>query len=415
MTTLLTKLLPTEKPAPREGVITEPLPAEKPVRLVSLDAYRGFIMLAMASGGFALPKVAEAFPGNRFWDFLAFQADHVEWVGCSFWDLIQPSFMFMVGVAIPYSYASRKAKGEVELSIWLHSIFRAVLLVLFGVFLSSNWSQRTNFTFVNVLSQIGLGYVFVCLLQGRGLKMQLGALTVILVGYWLWFLLFPLPDREFDYTFVGWTKDWNGLSGWFAHWDKNTNAAAWFDSWFLPLFPPVKPDEPFLYNGGGYQTLNFIPSMGTMILGLMAGECLRSRRDGMRKFYVLVMAGAVCLALGWLTGLFVCPLVKRIWTPSWTLFSTGWTFWLLAGFYWLIDLRGWRLWAFPLVVVGMNSIVMYCMAQLLKGWVGETLKRHLGPWLFEGPMGPAVQSALVLCVFWLVCLWMYRRKLFLRL
>jgi predicted acyltransferase len=415
MDTLVNETLRASKPVSRGAVVAEPLPAEKPLRLVSLDAYRGFIMLAMASGGFALPRVAHDFPDNPFWAFLASQADHVAWVGCSFWDLIQPSFMFMVGVAMPYSYASRKAKGEADGTIWVHTIYRAVILVLLGIFLSSNWSPRTNFTFVNVLTQIGLGYAFVFPLLGRGLKLQLGALAAVLVGYWLWFLLFPLPAPGFDHASVGWAKDWEGLPGWFAHWDKNTNAAAWFDSWFLPLFPPADPIKPYRFNEGGYQTLNFIPSMGTMILGLMAGELLRSRRDPRRKFQALVAAGAICLGFGWLAGEFVCPLVKRIWTPSWTLFSSGWTFWLLAGFYWLIDLRGWRGWAFPLVVVGMNSIAMYCMSQLLKPWVGETLKRHLGPGWFAGPFGPVVQSAAVLCVFWLVCLWMYRRKLFLRI
>jgi predicted acyltransferase len=415
MDSLITETVPASKPVFREARRPEPGPAEKSARLVSLDAYRGFIMLAMASSGFALPRVAKSFPGHPVWEFLAGQADHVAWVGCSFWDLIQPSFLFMVGVAMPYSYLSRKARGASDRQIWFHTLYRAVVLVLLGIFLSSNWDRRTHFTFVNVLSQIGLGYAFVFLLLGRGLKVQLGALAAILVGYWLWFFLFPLPGPNFDYASVGWSQDWQGLPGWFAHWDKNTNAAAWFDSWFLPLFPPADPNKPYRFNAGGYQTLNFIPSMGTMLLGLMAGELLQSRRDGRYKFLVLVAAGAVCLGLGWLAGQLVCPLVKRIWTPSWTLFSSGWTFWLLAGFYWLIDLRGWRRWAFPLVVVGMNSIAMYCMAQLLKPWVGDTLKRHLGPGLFEGTYGPIVQSAAVLFSFWLVCLWMVRRKLFLRI
>jgi predicted acyltransferase len=415
MDSVITETLPTERTLKHEAVVAPPQPADKPVRLASLDAYRGFIMLAMASGGFALAEVAKKYPGNPVRDFLGFHADHVAWVGCSFWDLIQPSFMFMVGVAMPYSYASRKAKGDSEAKVWVHTAYRAVLLVLLGIFLSSNWSPRTNFTFVNVLTQIGLGYVFVCLLRGRGLKLQLAALTFILVGYWLWFLLYPLPGPDFDYSSVGWKDGWQGLPGWFAHWDKNTNAAAAFDSWFLPLFPPANPEKPFRFNDGGYQTLNFIPSMGTMLLGLMAGELLRSRRDSWRKFYILVAAGAGCLALGWLAGQLVCPLVKRIWTPSWTLFSSGWTFWLLAAFYYVIDLRGWRMWAFPLVVVGMNSIAMYCMAQLLKGWVGQTLVIHLGPEWFGGMYGPVVKSAAILFILWLVCLWMYRRKIFLRI
>jgi predicted acyltransferase len=134
----------------------------------------------------------------------------------------------------------------------------------------------------------------------------------------------------------------------------------------------------------------------------------------------------------------VCPLVKRIWTPSWAVFSSGCTFWMLAGFYLVIDVWGWRRWALPLVVVGMNSIAMYCMAQLMKGWVSQNLQTHLGPvalpalthvgvpvlsamgvsfdpvWA-NNTFGPITQSAAVLGVLWLICLWMYRRGLILRI
>jgi heparan-alpha-glucosaminide N-acetyltransferase len=123
----------------------------------------------------------------------------------------------------------------------------------------------------------------------------------------------------------------------------------------------------------------------------------------------------------------VGPIVKRIWTPSWAVFSAGWTLLMLAGFYWAIDMRGWRRWAFPLIVVGMNSIVMYCMAQLLKPWIRDTLKKHLDApvrsllnrepnfSIFDGTYGPIVESAAIVAVLWLVCLWLYRRRIFVRI
>jgi predicted acyltransferase len=438
MTTLLTPspaLDQREHPTAGETSVKATSRRDKPARLVSLDAYRGAIMLFMASGGLALPAVAANFPDDPTWQFLAFNTDHVPWVGCSLWDLIQPSFMFMVGVAMPYSIASRRAKGDSERKIVLHVLYRALVLVLLGVFLSSNWSRRTNFTFVNVLSQIGLGYAFLYLLLGRGPRVQIATLAGILFGYWLLFFLWPLPEPGFDYAGVGWKDGWQGLPGWFAHWDMNTNAAAAFDNWFLNLFPRT---EPFRFNEGGYQTLNFVPSLATMILGLMAGEMLRSPRGKWHKLGWLLLAGAVCLGLGWVAGEWVCPIVKRIWTPSWVLYSAGWTFWMLAGFFWVLDIHGWRGWAFPLVVVGMNSIAMYGMAQLLKGWVRSTLQIHLGPLALPGlthvvrpllammnvsvdpvwlndTFGPVTQSAAVLAVLWLVCLWMYRRGIFLRI
>ncbi|HWG46134.1 MAG TPA: DUF5009 domain-containing protein [Gemmataceae bacterium] len=441
MTSLLTKSPPLEhlvQPAQDETPVAAPVPHEKPARLVSLDAYRGAIMLLMASGGLALPAVAKNFPDSSVWRFLAFHTDHVPWIGCSLWDLIQPSFMFMVGVAMPYSIASRRAKGDSEKKIAVHVLYRAVFLVLLAIFLTSNWSKGTEFVFTNVLAQIGLGYAFLYLLLGRGLRVQLAALASILIGYWLLFRLWPLPGPDFDYHSVGWKDDWQGLRGWFAHWDKNTNAASAFDFWFLNLFPSADPNKPFLFNKGGYQTLNFVPSLATMLLGLMAGEMLRMPKSKWRKLGWLVAAGALCLALGWLAGEFVCPIVKRIWTPSWALYSAGWTFWMLAGFFWIIDIQGWKRWAFPLIVVGMNSIAMYCMAQLLKGWIRSSLQIHLGslalpsltyigkplmgmfniaidPVWVNNTFGPITQSVAVLLVLWLICLWMYRRGIFVRI
>jgi predicted acyltransferase len=287
-----------------------------------------------------------------------------------------------------------------------------LLLILLGVFLSSNWSKQTDWVFVNVLCQIGLGYAFVFLLLGKGFKVQLAAAVTILVGYWLAFLLYPLPGADFNSKAVGLPPDWDQLTGLFAHWNKNTNLAAAFDVWFLNLFPREKP---FQFNTGGYQTLNFVPSMATMIFGIMAGEWLRGERSHKQKVLGLFLAGALCLGLGWLLGETLCPIVKRIWTPSWAVFSAGWTFWMLAAFYWVIDVQGYQRWSFPLVVVGMNSIVMYCMAQLIKPWVKRTLEIHCGATIFTGVYGPILASVSVLFVLWLVCWWMYRQKVFVRI
>jgi predicted acyltransferase len=393
-------------------VTSVPEAVDAPQRLVSLDAYRGFIMLILAAGGFGLTEVVKHVQGNFFLDTLATQFDHVPWEGFTFWDLIQPSFMFMVGVAMPYSYAARRAKGRSGWQNFGHVVYRSVVLILLGVFLStSSRDRRTNFEFVNVLTQIGLGYSFVYLLLDRGAKIQLGAIAVILIGYWLFFYSHPLPGPDFDYQAVGVGEDAE-MQGLFAHWNKNTNAAADFDVWFLNLFP--RP-EPFRYNAGGYQTLNFIPSMATMIFGLMAGELLRGGRSPRMKLRYLLLGGAVCLVLGVGLSITLCPNVKRIWTPTWTVFSAGLTFYMLAGFYWIIDIEGYRRWAFPLVVVGMNSIAMYLMGQLMKGWVRGRLAKHLGPGLFAGDFGPLWASLALMLVLWLICFGMYRRKIFLRI
>ena len=227
-------------------------------RLVSLDAYRGLTMLAMASGGLGLHRVAQNFPESRFWQFIGYEFEHVEWVGCAVWDLIQPSFMFMVGVAMAYSGASRQAHGQSYARMLGHAAVRALVLILLGVFLRSDNRPQTNFTFEDVLSQIGLGYFFLFLLWGRGARWQFAAAIAILVGYWCYFYAYPTPTADFNYSSVGVPPNWPHLQGIAEHWDKNTNAAAAFDAWFLNLFPRAKP---FVYNGGGYLTLSFIPSL----------------------------------------------------------------------------------------------------------------------------------------------------------
>jgi predicted acyltransferase len=404
-------------------------PQTATARLVSLDAYRGLIMLAMVSGGFALARVARSFPGDGLWEVIGYQTDHASWAGGGFWDMIQPAFMFMVGVAMPYSHASRVNKGQSNATIAFHMIYRSLLLIAMGVFLSSTSSKQTNFLFVNVLSQIGLGYAFVYLLIGRGARVQFGVLLLILTGYWLWFVLYPLPSANFDYASVGYGADkfpldpFHPFTGFFAHWNPNNNAASGFDAWFLNLFPREKP---FVHYNGCYQTLNFIPSMGTMLLGLMAGEMLRRQELAPGdKFFRLVIAAVALGVTGYLLGLTVCPLVKRIWTPSWTLYSAGWTFAMLAGFYYVIDIKGYRELALPLVVVGMNSIAIYCISQLMKPWFNDTMRTHMGQGIFKGTyngyewFSPIFEDTAKLVAFtlfaWLIAIWMYRQKIFIKI
>jgi predicted acyltransferase len=386
-------------------------------RLMSLDAYRGFVMLAMASGGATmlagLPD-SDGSGSSVLIHFLRPQLDHVAWRGCSFWDLIQPSFMFMVGVAMPFSFARRTARGDNWWRMLGHALVRSLILVALAVFLASHGSRSTNYSFVNVLGQIGLGYTFVFLLLGKRPAVQLAAAAAILAGYWLLFALYPVPGTDFDAARYGANQPDLVMTGFFAHWNKNANAAAAFDRWFLNLFPHP-PGKPFLFNDGGYATLNFVPSMATMILGVLAGELLRSARARREKLRLLVVAGAVCAALGILLDAQICPSIKRIWTPSWALYSSGWTFWMLAAFYAVIDVAGFRRWSLPLAVVGMNSIAIYLMAQLMKPFVAGSLRTHFGQDIFNGAYGSLLRGSATLLVFWLICFWLYRRKIFIKI
>jgi predicted acyltransferase len=410
-------VLQSPAPAAVQTPVPEPAAqAAKPQRLLSLDAYRGAIMLLMASSGLGLSQVARHHPESAVWKFLAEQSDHAAWVGCNVWDLIQPAFMFMVGVAVPWSVANRRARGQTLPGMGMHALVRSLLLVLLAVFLSSAWSRQTEWTFNNVLAQIGLGYPFLFLLALARPRVQWLAAAGILLLYWLLFAVHPLPPPGFDWTSVGMKPGWQHLTGFAAHWEKNANFATFFDRWFLNLFPR---ETPFVFSPGGYHTLNFVPSLATMIFGMLAGQLLRSDLPMAGKVTLLVMFGMAGIifgqAIGW-SGL--CPIVKRIWTPSWAIYSAGWVTLLLALFVALVDWRGWKRWTFPLMIVGLNPITLYCLWQLSPGFISNSLKIHLGQDLFEifGPAyAPMVQRLAVLFVLWLVILWMYRRRLFIRI
>lgn len=388
-----------------------------PARLTSMDAYRGLVMFLMMAEVLHLGRVAAAHPESLFWRFLALHQSHVEWVGCTLHDLIQPSFSFLVGVALPFSLASRASRGQTTAQAWMHAAWRSLVLILLGVFLRSVGREETRWTFEDTLSQIGLGYLFLFALGGRSMRVILAALGLVLVGYWLAFLLYPLPPAGFDYAAVGvpptWTQHASGLA---AHFNKNSNLAWAFDTWFLNLFPR---STPFTHNGGGYSTLSFIPTLGTMILGLIAGRWLRAEMSARERLRRLLLAGAAGIAAGLLLhAVGLIPLVKRIWTPSWTLFSGGCCFLLLAGFYWLIDQRGWRRWAFPLVVIGMNSIAIYVLVHLIDGFLLDAVRTHFGKdafSIFGESNASLVSGGYLLVVFWGMLYWMYRRKLFLRI
>jgi heparan-alpha-glucosaminide N-acetyltransferase len=385
-------------------------------RVDSIDAFRGFVMLLMMSEVLGVDAVASALPGNRFWAFMNSMQSYVQWIGCSLHDLIQPGFSFLVGVALPFSLARRITVGQPQWRRTLHAFGRALTLIFLGVFLRSLDQPQTFWTFKDTLAQIGLGYGFLYLLALRSVRIQWTALTVILISYWLLFALYPLPSPNFDWAKAG-TSPGQLLPGFAGHWSLNTNPAWAFDVWFLNLFPQA---QPFAYaDDGGYSTLNFIPTLGTMILGLIVGGILRSERPPYGRVRWLAVAGVIGLATGWLLGaLGICPVVKRIWTPSWVLFSGGWCMLILAAFYLVMDIWNRRTWAFPLKVLGMNSIAAYMMSWLFVSFVTAALLRHLGHRVFEffGPTyQPLLLGAAVLLVEWLMLLWLYRRKIFLRI
>lgn len=203
----------------------------------------------------------------------------------------------------------------------------------------------------------------------------------------------------------------------------DANAAekpAWYRQWFFLNTEPYKP------NSGGYTTLNFIPSIGTTLLGILCGQILiRIDLSKWSKLGMLLTGAAICFGLGIAAHEYACPIVKRIWTPSWVLFSGGYVIGMLALFYFLFDVLPLKLLAFPLVVVGMNSILIYMLGQTISGWMRESVvKVHLAGMIENvfGPRaldpqwyGPITLPSTVFLLYWLFLLWLYRQRIFLKL
>jgi predicted acyltransferase len=352
--------------------------------------------------------------------------------------------MFMVGVSFTYSYAKRKKMGHSNLRMFGHTLWRSLILVVLGILLISNTRTSTNWSLVNVLTQIGLGYSFLFLMWRRSVLAQFAVATVVLAAVWAGYYYYP-QIRDHDPADVMVAQLDRGVSDEWAQrhlvavdrpWHKNANLGHQVDEWLLNQLPR---QQEFEYQRGGYPTINFIPSFVTMLFGLMSGELLRSNRSCGFKLVLLILAGAAGLSAGWIidaTGL--CPLVKRIWTPSWTLFSGGWCCLILAAVYFLFDILPLRFLALPFVVVGVNSMAIYCMSMLLKPWVAQTFERHFGEqvfrlrsrwgddlyrlWFVDDTLEqtiilyqPTIQAVMIGLVFWLTCCWMYRQRIFLRI
>ena len=398
------------------GVPVDGVGAES--RLVSVDAYRGLVMLLIFGEVLQTCAVATALPASTLWQTVCGQQTHAAWQGMSVHDLIQPSFYFLVGLGLLLS-RTRKTRTTTSSAINWRVIQRSIGLVVLGMALISIHPRRWQWSFVDTLTQIGLAYPFLAIISTRRKRDWCIGLIAILVGYWLWFALSPLPSADFDYAGVNVSSEWlrtNGLHGFAAHWQKNSNAAWQFDQWFLNLFPR---DTPHAGYPDGLTTLNFIPSIGTMILGLFAGSLLLSGRSHAEKVKSLCAAGLALLIVGGgLAASGVCPMVKAIWTPSWVLVSGGCCFLILAGFHLLVDWFHLLGKAVPLTAVGMNSLLAYSMTHVYPALAFNSFKRVFGsaPFLILGKSyEPFLYGTVILAAYWATLLGLHWRRIYFKL
>jgi predicted acyltransferase len=349
-------------------------------RVLSIDVYRGMTMMLMCLGGLGHALIEGL--GRNHW--ITHQFLHVPWQGCVIWDLIQPSFMFIVGVAMPFAFAIRMSRGADHRTLIHHAAKRSLQLLIIGMAIVCIHKQTILVDVTTVLQQIAISYFFAYFLLGRSFKTQAGAALVVIIIHSALFMLWPGV----------------GSGGAFA---KNANFASWLDNTILGRMDP-----------GGYTSFNAFSSIATVIFGMMAGELLRREMSENRKAVTLAIAGVAFLLIGSLLGPIV-PIVKRIWTGSWVIYSTGWALLLLSLFYWLIEIVKLRRWTFPFMVVGMNSITIYIIYQMLRSSIDRWL------WVFTryfleplGGAGPVIQQFFVLGVLWYAVYWLYKRNIFLK-
>ncbi len=357
-------------------------------RLLSLDFYRGlamFLLIAEFSHLFSL-GVLPRFEGT-FVHALANQFHHVPWEGMHFWDLIQPFFMFIVGVAMPLSFSNRMAKGASYKQISIHVYKRAFLMLLLGWGLYCVDAGRIVFRFQNVLAQLGVTYVLAFWVIRKPAVIQIGfSLLLILITECL-YRFFPVEG--FTNAFV-----------------DGENFGTWFN---ILISGEV--------DGSNWAMFNAIPTAAHTIWGVTAGQLLMSNSPSKKKLQLIVGAGIVGLILGYGLSPFT-PIIKRISTSTFVFAGGGWSLIALALCYWLIDIKKYQRGVLTMAIVGMNPLFIYLFAHV---GGAELIKKICLPFsnaLFgwTGEIGPQVMlSGMVLFILWYICYWMYKRKIFIRI
>ncbi|MDP3071770.1 MAG: hypothetical protein Q8N18_15875 [Opitutaceae bacterium] len=349
-------------------------------RLHSLDAFRGFTMFWLM-GGKALVVALSALAGL---EFVRYQLSHSAWEGVRYYDLVWPSFMLMVGVSIPFSFAMRsrtQTRGQLMRDAWK----RAAVLFLLGSLresLSDGVPRLVELS--SALQPIALAYLVASYLATRPLKLQIGVAAGILLGYALLLAFVRTPTIHA------------------GTYEINKNLVTAFDEQVLGRS----------HRDGWGTLLSAIPSVATTVVGLLFGQVLMSGTAPKAKLKVFVLTGLGCLVAGFAISP-VVPVIMKLWTTSYALVATGWACVFFSLFYWVIDLRGWRSWAFPFVVIGVNALAAYLLNTIIPiSRIVGTFTKPLVPAL--GIFGPVLSSGAVFFAGWLILLWLYRRKIYLR-
>ncbi len=347
-------------------------------RFVALDVMRGFTMLALIWG--LLGRDAIGQQSSLAW--LARQLHHMKWEGMTCWDLIQPLFWFVVGAALPFARAHRLKTGGTRASMLKHALWRALKLIVIGQILISLEASKPILHPRETLTQLAVCYLLCVLIFDLPIRGQIMAAAGLMALNWGLYLLFP------------------GAAGPFSPVD---NIGVRIDHAVFGM-----------NSAGLWVTIYFIGSTVMMLAGAWAGSFLLSGRTRPQKLKTLALAAAASLTVG-LALTLVNPVMQKTWTASYTFLTAGIVILILAGLFWVLDVKGWRKASLPFVVIGMNGIFFYSLSQALGTWIDRSLAIFTGRFEFAGALGPVFQATATVGLIWYVCYWLYQRKIFIKL
>jgi predicted acyltransferase len=372
------------------------LPGQPPAsvgaqRPISLDALLGFAMFWIVGGRAILLGLGEGWQQNEWFQRTILpQIQHTDWEGFTAWDLVMPLLLFALGAAMPFSFRDRLERGEGKARRYRHVLLVTVVLWVLGLAVEGRlleYDLSALRLYSNTLQAIAAGYLISSLLLWNlRPRWQLVATAGLLVLYWDLLALVPLP---------GYGE---------ARLTPNHNLALYIDKWVL---------GPFWDGTETTRVLTSISYAGTVMMGALAGQLLRSNLGKARKTLFLLACGVACVYLGWGWG-HLFPIVKRIWTSSMALYAGGWSLILLGLFYLALDVLRLRFLGFFFVVIGGNAIAAYVAARLFDFRIlGDIFVGSLAPW--TGPSHEFTRAVAGLAILWLILLYLYRKQTFTRI
>jgi len=377
-------------------------------RLVSLDVFRGMTIAGM---------VLVNNPGT--WSAIHSPLAHAEWHGATPTDLVFPFFLFIVGISITLALGKRVAVGGINREIYLKIIRRALIIFALGLFMAAfpfynfttgEWLNVSTLRIMGVLQRIGVCYLVASLIFIRtNWKQQTVIAVALLMLYWALMTLINVPNCEIT-TFN----------------DKTCNLAAYLDRLILTENHIWKSSKVFDPEG----ILSTLPAIATTLAGVLCGHWLRSKKDDNEKVAAMFFFGVVLTAIGWAWS-FWFPLNKSLWTSSYVVYTAGLALCFLGFCYWLVDIKGYRKWAKPFVIFGVNALALFVFSGLMAKLLGiikftagaEGKPVSLQKWIFDSlylplasPINASLMYAISFILLWLFLMWLlYRKRIFIKI